>query len=191
MEATEHLRQEHRVILSVLGAFERYLAQVEGGGAQDHHSLSRFMMFFREYGDLFHHEKEESVLLPAMVDAGVNWEGDMLKHTRREHRHERNLMRDLWYASCQRAPWSAPGVKELSALAREFIDFQRHHLEKEETLLFPAAEAMLDEKTKTKIVEGFQDFERVRSEHDRGQGWLESLRQLAADLESEFCQEQA
>ena len=60
------LEHEHRTIRETLAAFERYLDLAQGGDARAHAAdLPRFLVLFREYLDLVHHEREERVLLPA------------------------------------------------------------------------------------------------------------------------------
>jgi hemerythrin-like domain-containing protein len=133
----ETLVEEHRVIGGVLGAFERFIAQAEAGGALQPHALARFTTFFREYADLIHHEKEEALLFPAMERRGFRRDAAPIAHVQREHAKERSLLFMLIQVSVQTETPSETMRERFVVVAREYTAFVRQHMAKENELLYP------------------------------------------------------
>jgi hemerythrin-like domain-containing protein len=137
MDPVEHLIAEHRLIAEAVNAFEEYVDRVQARQDPPRADLERFVRFFREYVDLGHHDKEETLLLPALVRAGLDWDGGPIARIRRDHDLERYLMRSLRHAALQVEDWTDFDREHFLAIARELIAFTRTHAECEETLLFP------------------------------------------------------
>jgi hemerythrin-like domain-containing protein len=161
MDAFEHLIVEHRLITQVLDAFEQYVARVSRGDPLERADLERFVLFFREYVDLGHHDKEETILLPALVHNGFHWDDGPLLRVRREHDQERYLVRSLRHATLQLGDWDGEGRRRFVAMARELLDFQRAHIEHEEQQLFPEARRRLPQRLALQLA---QDFDRLDGE---------------------------
>src|SRR6185503_6573918 len=68
MDIFEELTKDHRLISQVLDAFETFVDTAVAD--LDLVELNRFAVFFREFVELTHHEREERVLLPAMESLG-------------------------------------------------------------------------------------------------------------------------
>ncbi|MBO6934059.1 MAG: hemerythrin domain-containing protein [Deltaproteobacteria bacterium] len=83
-----------------------------------------------------HFAVEERLLLPALDDAGL---GELAARTRTDHARLRELLRD-----------DAPDER---ARLREFGELLRDHVRFEESELFPAAEATLDDATLTAVAD--------------------------------------
>lgn len=170
----ETLYAEHRFIHQVLGAFERYAEAVEEGRRFDRHELNRFVFFFSQYGELGHHHKEEHVLIPALVAAGFSAPGGPLEFILDQHRQERRLMRRLRRGAAQKEPWSAENRLEIVATARQLVQFERAHMEKENTLLFPEAIRQLHGEPRERASRQLADMLKAWDE-DHYSAWLRGL----------------
>lgn len=141
------LEHEHRTILEVLAAFERYLDLAQSGDARAAHAdLPRFLVLFREYLDLTHHEREERVLIPALARHGFAAGFGPSAHVREQHRHERHLLQELFRCAFRQGGCT-PEDADFQRLAREFVQFQRTHIEKEDAFLYPAAKKELKDES--------------------------------------------
>lgn len=178
MDPFELLCEEHRLIASVTDAFERYAARAAQGEPVDRADLERFVVFFREFVDLGHHDKEETILAPALVRHGFHWDDGPIGRIRREHDHERYLMRSLRHAALQIGDWTEDDQRHWLAVAREFIAFLRAHAAREEQLLFPAAAERLSESERETLANDFARFDAQRM----GDAAPARLRELASDL---------
>jgi hemerythrin-like domain-containing protein len=66
-DATQILRQEHEVILSVLDATEKTAAVLEADNDVPAHVLNETVEFLRRFADAQHHGKEEDLLFPKLL----------------------------------------------------------------------------------------------------------------------------
>jgi hemerythrin-like domain-containing protein len=133
------LQQEHETIIGVLNAFEHFLERIDDGPSMDRQELLRFVVFFNDFADGWHHAREEEVLLPALTRHGYAKSSGVLLHIRDQHRRERALFFRLKRIVADSLPWSKDRVRELIEAARELITFERTHIQKETDLLYPAA----------------------------------------------------
>jgi hemerythrin-like domain-containing protein len=174
------LTSDHLLTSRVLDAFERFLGEAEESGALPRVELNRFCTFFREFVELSHHDVEEAVLLPAMVQIGYSPNGAPLKHIRDEHERERRLLFELRRRSLDPA-FSPKERGEVVRLGCDLIAFQRNHMKKEGELLYPALEREFAAKRLTDLnVE--QTRQKASGAREAEQRWLHVLaEELIAD----------
>jgi hemerythrin-like domain-containing protein len=139
MNLMQSLGEEHKMIMAVLDAFEAYLQRLDDGAAVEAKDLIRFVVFFDDFADGWHHAREEDVLLPALTRHGYAETSGVLLHIREQHRRERSLFFRLKRVVAEGIPWSDERVSELLDAGRELIAFERQHIQKETDLLYPAA----------------------------------------------------
>jgi hemerythrin-like domain-containing protein len=172
MDILESLTSDHRLIAGVLDAFERFVTSAEQSAKLDLLELSRFCVFFREFVELSHHEREEHVLLPAMEELGYAADAAPLTHIRDEHRRERALLFELRRTSVRSGPPAAVERARILNTARDMIAFERAHMKKESELLYPSVKKELSGRT-------LEDLGRRVAERDSRliveQAWLRSL----------------
>jgi hemerythrin-like domain-containing protein len=149
----------------------------------DRADLERFVTFFREFVDLGHHDKEETILVPALVRHGFHWDDGPVAWMRREHDQERYLMRSLRHAALQKASWSEEARRHWLIVAREFISFLRSHTAREEQQLFPEAARRLPDTAKQALARDFEALDAQRV----GDAPPAPLRALGAELTSRYA----
>ncbi|HKO90479.1 MAG TPA: hemerythrin domain-containing protein, partial [Polyangiaceae bacterium] len=103
----------------------------------DRDDLAKFARVFRDLGDYMHHEKEETVLLPLLAHLGFAWQDGPVAEVRQEHCQERYLVDVLCQAAEQEGDWNEDQRRRVGATALAMAEFQRAHLRKENTELFP------------------------------------------------------
>lgn len=151
MDALQSLATDHRLIGRALDAFEGYVGCVETGLAVDHFDLQRFVAFFEDFADLYHHGKEEALVFPALVTAGLGWDDEPLRRVRRDHDQEHDLLRSLSYSGLQGEAWSEEFQGRFLSIAKEFIAFQRNHMRFENADVFPQVERLLSEQARLEL----------------------------------------
>ena len=184
MSTLDNLFADHQLIKAVTDAFEVYLSRLPTEKTEHQQDLHRFVTFFREYADRSHHEKEETILMPAMVAAGADWGSEPLDKVRKDHQQERYLMRVLRQAAALRTLWSEEDVRHLKSVGQELVDFQRQHMVKEATLIYPLAKELLVGDKGAQLERELGEFEELRKSHGYD-GWL---RELADELVKEYAQ---
>ena len=95
MSATLCLREEHDVILKVLGFFDKALDQSAANGEVTHGVFDPFVEFFKGFADHCHHCKEENRLFPALEEAGMPREQGPIAVMLHEHQQGRVLVQHI------------------------------------------------------------------------------------------------
>ena len=170
------LRLEHERIGRVLDAFELLLEECQNGRVHQD-ELESFVSFFSQYADFGHHEKEEDILIPMLVDSGFDWNRGALKAMRGEHRQERSLMAGLRNAAKQSARLSKDDVRWCVSLGSEFIEFQREHMRKENEF-FAEVEPKIATEKMANAASAMQRFDEEREDG----GEARRLDRLAREL---------
>jgi hemerythrin-like domain-containing protein len=142
MDAIETLKAEHRLIEQAIAALLAFTGEAAGGG-DDRPELARFVRFIREFADGHHHAKEEDVLFEAMVQAGFPRQAGPVGMMLHEHDLGRQLVATLAALAEAPAPWTAEERARLAEAATGYAELLRAHIQKEDGVLYPMAEARL------------------------------------------------
>lgn len=143
MDLFDRLAQEHRRIAAVCDALERFGDALVKGGAAEVHEAFRFVTFFSGYGDGYHHEREETVLFPALVRHGILPEIGPIGHLRDQHIEEQQLFSAFEMAVASRMPWGSEQRDAIAVSLARFLAFERAHMAKENEHVFPMARTEL------------------------------------------------
>lgn len=163
---TDVLREEHRVILGALDLLEAAARRLTAGTVLPEVWWLEIIAWLRGFADRNHHAKEETSLFPAMVNAGVPSMGGPIGVMLEEHERGRALIRAMEAAE--------PAAR--AAGARAYVSLLREHIDKENGVLFPLADSVLDEAAQRSLG---RDFEAVLAE----QGGEASIPHAEAALE--------
>jgi hemerythrin-like domain-containing protein len=168
MDALHSLAADHRLIRQTLDAFEVYVGYIEAHQPVERFDLQRFVAFFEDFADQYHHGKEETLLFPALVAAGLDWNAESLLRVRSEHDQEHYLMRSLSYSGLQGEAWSEEDRRHFLSVAKEFISFQRNHMRFENTEIFPRIEDVLSEHARLRLTREIERYDAAcRSKNNR------------------------
>jgi hemerythrin-like domain-containing protein len=151
---TAVLLDEHRVILRALDTLERAAESLAAARPLPDGAWSGLLDWLRAFADRNHHAKEERSLFPAMVKAGVPSEGGPIGVMLEEHERGRALIQAM----------DRGAAADRAARAREYAALLRDHIAKENDVLFPLADAVLDERA---VQEIRREFEAVGAELGR------------------------
>jgi hemerythrin-like domain-containing protein len=179
-KAIADLQNEHEAILSAIQILERMIAGMEKAPSVDTKDMRDFIGFLKEFADKCHHGKEEGLLFPALVGAGVQEKGGPIGVMLADHTQGRKLIRDMEEAI-------SPVVDrvKLAQAAGAYATLLRNHIQKENMFLFPMAEKMLTETQLEKLYEGFEEHE----EKVIGQGRHEELHAMLKSLQEKYPME--
>ncbi|HEX7327766.1 MAG TPA: hemerythrin domain-containing protein [Casimicrobiaceae bacterium] len=151
------LDDEHRANLEILGRVEDAFARVARGSEADDPELAQIVGAFARHVERDidrHFEFEERELFPRMDEHG---DGDLASLLRDEHDAIRAvgvellpLARAAVAGSLDRAGWA-----ELRRSAREMIEREMSHIQKETMALLPLVDDLLDEDTDRELAFGY------------------------------------
>ena len=145
----ETLREEHRVILRALVLLEVAAARLGGGQLLRDDLWDELLDWLRTFADRNHHAKEEQYLFPALGEAGVPAHGGPVSVMLEEHTEGRALLQAM-------AAGPAEGRAEA---ARHYGQLLRDHIDKENGVLLPLAETVLDPQSQRLVARGFEKVE--------------------------------
>ena len=155
MGATDVLRDEHRVILRALRLLESGTDRLAGCGALPAGWWERVIQWLQVFADWNHHAKEERYLFPALAKAGVPAEGGPVAVMLAEHVEGRELIG---------AMQGEDPARRVDA-ARRYVRLLGDHIDKENGVLFPLAEAVLEPHAQQALA---RELETVEAEQGRG-----------------------
>lgn len=176
MRSTEELVREHETILEALSGLERHLEAVATGGQLDPSYVRDLVTFSQGFVDRCHHGKEEHCLFPCLERRGVPREGGPIGVMLAEHEMGRQLVRRIAEA-VDRYESGGAAAAEVVDLAREYVELLRAHIAKENEVLFPLGEAVLDTSDDADVGRCYDGVE-----HTQERGDHQRLTQLAARL---------
>lgn len=172
-KAIEDLRHEHEAILSSLGILDAMVARLGGANAPTAADLRGFLGFLKEFADKCHHGKEEGILFPALVKAGIPEKGGPVGQMLAEHVEGRKLI-----AAMDRAISDAVDARAFAAAAGGYGELLRAHIGKEDHVLFPLAEKALTPAQLDVIFDGFEQHEEKVIGHGRHEELHAMLKEL-------------
>lgn len=175
---THILRHEHRVIEQALRAIEGICLKLKVGEIVPADALVQSLDFIQNYADRFHHLREEEVLFPALEEAGFGKQGGALHFLEDEHQTERELMAKLEFAVEEYECGDADAALQFIEASDQFRRHLIGHIQKEDTLLFRIAEELLDEESKTELMQ------RLAQAGDKDDNAILEYERLAAELEN-------
>jgi len=152
--AIEDLMHEHEAILFALEILDAIGQRMAAGEAVDPADLAAFIGFLQEFADKCHHGKEEGMLFPALVAAGVPQQDGPVGVMLHEHTLGRQWIHDM-DASLRPTLDASAFVRA----ARGYADLLRAHVQKENEVLFPMAERLLSAARLDALFEAFEAHE--------------------------------
>jgi hemerythrin-like domain-containing protein len=176
-KAVADLLNEHEAILTALQVLDRMIPVIEKAPLVDEKDIRDFIGFLKEFADKCHHGKEEGLLFPAMVKAGVPEQGGPIGVLLSEHARGRELIRDM-----ESALSGGLDRVRLAEAGRGYASLLRIHVHKENGVFFPMAERLLAEEVLEALYQGFQEHE----EKVIGGGRHEELHALLHSLQEKY-----
>jgi hemerythrin-like domain-containing protein len=174
--AVDVLRHEHDAILMALRILDRIADEAKDGKIEKA-DVANFLGFLKEFADKCHHGKEEWLLFPAMIDAGLPAQGGPLSEMLGEHEQGRALVAAMSQASDPELKGDA-----FAKAATAYSAHLRMHIEKENTVLFPLAERIVDPAILNSLSNEFETHE----ENVIGHGRHEQLHDILKAMKTKY-----
>jgi hemerythrin-like domain-containing protein len=180
MKATQQLKDEHegiKIMLNIAGQLGR---QFEVTGNLNKQHFDDILEFLKVFVDKCHHAKEEELLFPALVAAGVPKDGPVAVMLH-EHEIGRNHIKAMNEAFVGYIAGDISLSKKIMQNLHGYISLLRDHIEKENNVLFMMADNLLSEKKQDELFEGFEKIEKERigvGKHEEFHGLIKKLSEI-------------
>jgi hemerythrin-like domain-containing protein len=177
MKATEQLMDEHEGVKVMLNILERIYGPSGTAGTLNISHFDEILEFLKVFIDKCHHGKEEDLLFPALIAAGIPENGPITVMLQ-EHQMGRGYIKAMndSYVSYMSGDQSSYDVIRRNAL--DYISLLRSHIEKENNILFVMADRVLSAEKQEELFEGFERIEEERigvGKHEEFHKMLERL----------------
>jgi hemerythrin-like domain-containing protein len=181
MNPIEELVTEHEAVqltLQILDRMQSDTAHTEKIATPD--DLAQLLEFFTVFVDLCHHSKEEELLFPALEAVGVSRAGGPIGVLLDEHAQGRVHVAQMKRALSNYEDGHAHALEALREHATAYIDLLKHHIEKENQVLFPLAASQLSPGTMSELKIGFDRIEETKIGAGRHEAFHRLLDRLKA-----------
>ncbi|HEY5996796.1 MAG TPA: hemerythrin domain-containing protein [Candidatus Deferrimicrobiaceae bacterium] len=182
MKPTDQLKEEHGGVKVMLGIIGKVCDRMGAGQAIPVRHLEQILEFLKVFVDTCHHAKEEQCLFPAMEAVGVPREGGPIGQMLHEHEQGRGFVRAMGAAARGYAGNDAGSAEAFVAASRGYAELLFAHIDKEDNVLYPIADARLSPETQAALL---VDFERIEEERV-GQGRHEAFHKMLHALAEEY-----
>jgi hemerythrin-like domain-containing protein len=170
------------VIEQALRALDGMCLKLKTGDNVPLEVLCQLLDFIQNFGDRFHHNKEETYLFPALRQTLLQKDSEALRFLMEEHETERNLIVELETAIEKFRQGDIAAVDRFVEAANLYRDHMVGLIREEEAILFRLAEEMLDEAAKASLIQS------LAQEGARGDdGMIAKYEQLAYELEKQWA----
>lgn len=154
--ALQMLYDEHEVILQAADRVEALLTLKDI--SKEVKTLQDLVTFFRQYGDLYHHHKEEDILFSLLMQKNERLATGILSALTEHHELFREVLKKTEQAIMQKE-W-----KVVRDNLKQYVDDLTDHIGAENEELFVVAEQLLDEEEKSSLYFSFLDKDRELGE---------------------------
>ena len=151
---TEILSDEHKTILTAINTLAEKCNGLESGNTLDKTFFLELVYFIRNYADKFHHAKEEDILFVEMRKSAAGLHCNPVDQMLYEHEAGRVFVRGI-ERSIGRG--SVAGVATNSA---GYAKLLQEHIFKEDNILYPMADGILDKNAQARMLVKFADADR-------------------------------
>ena len=162
MQARATLMREHRLIERMLWAMQSALAQLGASQRIDREFVDVAVDFMRTYADRTHHGKEEDILFRELSMRALSAEDRRaMDELIADHAFARQATDDLARANERYRNGDDSALTTIHGLLRTLCDFYPRHIEKEDTLFFPAAMAYFTDAEDRALLARFWAFDQA------------------------------
>lgn len=160
MNAIEEMSAEHRVIEKVIKSLPIAVAALDREQRLPVEKLRGVVEFLREYADQRHHQREEGIFFPLLIQLGVPPGGCPIGGLNNEHEKGRALVSTLEEAIIGYEQ-QRPGVDEtLKQTLQDLVTLYEKHLWMEDEMVFPMGEKLIGEANQRELQKQFAELDR-------------------------------
>jgi hemerythrin-like domain-containing protein len=144
---------DHRAILRALDLLHGVAPHVSHNDIEAQCDAKTLIGFFKEFADRCHDTKEEMILFPRLMSAGMQVEGGPISVMLHEHDQGRSLLQDMSDA-LEKGDWIG-----FELYAERYIYLLARHIDREEHIFFKIVESLLSEHDDEEVAKAFEAME--------------------------------
>lgn len=180
MEAIQELVREHNGIKTALLILEKIVEKVDSEKNDGLKDTREIMEFLQVFVDKCHHGKEEDILFPEIVKAGIPDQGGPVGAMLNEHQQGRAYIGKM-VEGLKAGP---QGYNSFHDAAKSYIELLRAHIVKENEILYPLAEKKVPLNIWEQMPGKFEQIENERI----GKGVHDKFHVMLTTLETQYIE---
>lgn len=180
MKATKVLMAEHEGIMEMLRITWIAAERLKAEEKVDIDIFRNAVDFFANFADRCHHGKEEHHLFTRMAEKGIPEKGGPIGVMLLEHEAGRSHIRGMKAALESLASGSESAEGDLAHHALAYVQLLSDHIQKENGVLFPMADRVLNEQEQDDLAAAFEAVEAQEigeGVHERYHRMIHALRE--------------
>jgi len=152
---------EHRLIERLIGRIYKELKQIESNKQTDPVLIDTFVDFIKTYADRTHHGKEEDIYFEKLSEKQLaDKDSRVMDELIAEHKFGRKITAELVDANARYREGDLNALTEIEAKLHTLAEFYPKHIEKEDKVLFPAAQVYFSDAEQQAMLDAFWEFDR-------------------------------
>lgn len=178
-KSIQNMMNEHQLILKVLASLDKMVEVLKTGPSKvPREHIGKFVFFFKNFADKWHHGKEEERLFKRMVDYGFPRDYGPIGVMLAEHDSGREKVRIMAEIGDGSGDLRQEEINQLIYAASEFIQLLFFHIHKEDNVLYPMAEQSLPQEALNELDIDCKEYENTAFTPEE----VQKLYQLADEL---------
>jgi hemerythrin-like domain-containing protein len=165
MKPTENLSNEHNDILQLLGIMSRISKNIISNKVFYTSDIEEIIDFLKHFIEKSHHKKEE-VFYPILSGVDSLEEKEELSVMLYEHVLARNYLKDISSCVINCKIGNSFSQELLAESMMKYVVLLTGHIKKEENIIFPLADKVLNEAQQKEVYFQFEKIEMKIVEHD-------------------------
>ncbi len=184
MKATADLMKEHEGISLMLTIMTRVASAIQRGAVKQQ-DLDQIVEFLQGFADHCHHGKEERILFPELERLGIPRDGGPIGVMLLEHQVGREIIARMRQAVVRYQGGETDAAADIAEEMQRYVSLLINHISKENNILFPMADRVLDARLDAEIAEKFETLE----VEEIGEGQHEEYHRLLKQLKERYITE--
>jgi hemerythrin-like domain-containing protein len=177
MQARGLLMIEHRLIERMIHQIQRALKQIDSTNEVNPLFIDTAVDFIRMYADRTHHGKEEDILFRDLqIKELSNDDRRVMNELVEEHVFGRQITKKLTKANSRFRSGDKLALTDIVDHLQLLVDLYPKHIEKEDSVFFPASMAYFSEQEDQAMLDEFLDFDQ-KMIHEKYKSLVEILEQ--------------
>ncbi len=160
MNPTYDLKGEHDAILIVLSAMKKIASDILDNKHFDLFRVAQIIGFLKTYINHAHHDKEEEVLFPALIECNAPWVEDTIHLLMDEHIIARGYMHAIESNLRDYIEGHSYALESMATSMLNYVALEENHIKVENLALLPLADRIL---SKTKLQYISVDFNHIQN----------------------------
>jgi hemerythrin-like domain-containing protein len=177
MKAIEQLKNEHEGIKIVFRILRKMCDSLKSDNHLDTGHFEGILEFFQIFVDKCHHGKEEDLLFPAMIQAGIPEQGP-IEAMLSEHVTGRGHIKTISQAFTRFKSGDTAVAGALAHECEQYISLMLDHIYKENNILYPMGESRFSQDIDEKLFQDFETLEQERIGKGKHEAFHEMINQL-------------